>query len=180
MMCSGPFRGAQGHSTWQTRTEREGGHMYWKRGEVASRANCFRQLFLLYILLYYGSTLLRTNIAGGGSCTSSKLLPTTDLLHCSITKVRCSAPNIARGVKFLLGAGGWGGLGLGALGSTGLVLPGTTQNPARLVYGAALVASHRRATSPRFQITLRQKKSETSQRCVKIMLFKNVLRLDFA
>ena len=41
---------------------------------------------------------------------------------------------------------GWGagGLGLGALGWTGLVLPATAQNPARLVYGsAALVASLR-------------------------------------
>ena len=44
------------------------------------------------------------------------------------------------GVKFLLG---WG-LGLGALGWTGLVLFETGQNPTRLVYGsAALVASLR-------------------------------------
>ena len=109
MMCSGPFRGAQGHNNFaDAQRDREGGHMYWKRGEVASRAYCFRQLFLL--LLYYGSTLLRTNIAGGGSCTSSKLLPTTDLLHCSITNVRCSATNVAHGVKFL-----WGGCGAGGL-----------------------------------------------------------------
>ena len=40
-----------------------------------------------------------------------------------------------------LGAGGWGWV---LLGWTGLVLPATTQNPARLVYGsAALVASLR-------------------------------------
>ena len=38
MMCSGPFRGAQGHSNLQTRTERRG-HMDWKRGEVASLAS---------------------------------------------------------------------------------------------------------------------------------------------
>ena len=63
-------------------------------------------------------------------------------------------------VKFRLGwggaGGGAGGWGLGALGSTGLVLPGTAQNPVRLVYGsAALVASLRGqhfATSPRFQL----------------------------
>ena len=38
MMCSGPFRGAQGHSNSQTRTEGRG-HMDWKRGEVACRGN---------------------------------------------------------------------------------------------------------------------------------------------
>ena len=45
MMCSGPFIGAQGHTTSQTRAERRG-HMDWKRGEVASEANrlCLRPL----------------------------------------------------------------------------------------------------------------------------------------
>ena len=44
MMCSGPFFGAQGHSILQTRRERRS-HMDWKRGEVASEANCFRLTF---------------------------------------------------------------------------------------------------------------------------------------
>ena len=44
MMCSGPFFGAQGHSSLQTRRERRS-HMDWKRGEVASEANCFRLTF---------------------------------------------------------------------------------------------------------------------------------------
>ena len=54
-----------------------------------------------------------------------------------LRKYAASRTNIAGWVKFLLGWG-WGGAGgLGALGTTGLVLPGTTQNPARLVYSAA-------------------------------------------
>ena len=43
-MCSGPFREAQGHSNLQTRTERRG-HVDWKRGEVASRAIHFQQVY---------------------------------------------------------------------------------------------------------------------------------------
>ena len=108
MTCSGPFRGAQGHSSLQTCTERRG-HMDWKRGEVAS-CGFPHQSLQTAVLLHSRNTLL------------------------------CSS--IALGIKFLLGAGGWGGLG--ALGTTGLVLPATAQSPARLVYGsAALVASLR-------------------------------------
>ena len=111
---------------------------------------------------------------------SSQSLQTTGWLHWPITEVPCSAPygcldsalqptqknwvairilfKVAHSCSKLhiitlfkvtnlgLGAGGWV-----LLCSTGLVLPGTTQNPARLDYGAACVASHRRATSPRFQ-----------------------------
>ena len=62
------------------------------------------------------------------------------LFLCCSSTLHCSS--IAVGIKFLLGAGGLGGWVL--LGWTGLVLSGTTRNPARLVYGsAALVASLR-------------------------------------
>ena len=61
------------------------------------------------------------------------------LFLCCSSTLHCSS--IAVGIKFLLGLGGWGWV---LLGWTGLVLPATAQNPARLVYGsAALVASLR-------------------------------------
>ena len=99
------------------------------------------------ILLYYGSTLLRTNIAGGGSCTSSKLLPTTDLLHCSITNVRCSATNAAHGVKFLLGlgAGGWWPVGTVA-GRLWLVTPCSVRSHFDSRSSQLLASPNRRST----------------------------------
>ena len=57
--------------------------------------------------------------------------------------------DIALGIKFLLGLGVLGLGGWVLLGSTGLVLPATTQNPARLVYGSVpLVASLRGTKDP--------------------------------
>ena len=114
MMCSGPFRGAQGHSNLHTRTERRGPH-----GLEAWRSGVSGQSLRTAVLLYGCSTLRCFSIAVG-------------------IKFLLGAGGWGWGWGWGLG------LGLGALGSTGLVLPATAQNPARLVYGsAALVASLR-------------------------------------
>ena len=63
IMCSGPFRGVQGHDILRMRTERRG-HMGWKRGEVAYRnISYYGSAVLLYYHSFPGAEGLEDQVA---------------------------------------------------------------------------------------------------------------------
>ena len=146
-MCSGPFRGAQGHSNFADAHREKGPHGLeaWRSGissqslQTTGLLHCATTevrrsapLWFLGLRFASNSGTLDGNPDTVQSCTF--LFKVTH--HCIIQSFL--NPQSEFGTLFKvthLGGAGAGAGGWVLLGSTGLVLPGTTQNPARLVYG---------------------------------------------
>ena len=141
MMCSGPFRGAQGHNWLQTCTEGRD-HIGWKRGEVVADDHCW----ILQSVLH---CLFSTSQVGPRKPLLKR--PSKLLVWGRLGTGGLGAPGPDGPVLKVAHLGAGGGWGLGALGPMGRWSSRGYRKLRGPVRKPMAAAGRSGTTSPRFQ-----------------------------
>ena len=158
LMCSGPFRGAQGHNSLHDCAGR--GHIGWKRGEVVPETHhaCPARSpeYTAHTASTADAAYTCTTCTAHKTYTASRTytIYTADYAaYAAYSKLQVwGLGGLGAGIQSYR-LGGWGGWGLGAPGPDGpMVLLRAPQavRPSKAAYGGAAKSSSK-TTSPRFQ-----------------------------